>query len=150
MNATNIPSFYEKGSLFHCPSAKFPKGYLTGNNALFSIAMNSKLISDGLSIRTTAILSPSSTVVFLENLQKDEPKVDLAQATTDLGQPSSFASRFSARHAGAGNLVFADGHAESLRGEQVVETHPGPNRGKAILPQERIIWTPNPESDPNN
>ncbi len=147
--ATNVATFYAKGSLFHCPSAKFPKGYLTGNNALFSIAMNSKLISDGVSVRATAILSPSSTVVFLENLLKDETPFDPAQATTELGQPSSFASRFSARHAQSGNLVFIDGHAESLRGNQVVETRPGPNRGKAIVPQVRIIWTPNPETDPN-
>lgn len=148
--ATNTVLFYQKGSLFHCPSAKFPKGYLSGNNALFSTAMNSKLISDGVPVKTTVIIAPSSTVVFLENLLKDEPKVDIAQATTELGQPSSFASRFSARHAGAGNLVFVDGHSQPLRGELVVDTRPGPNRGKAILPQSRIVWTPNPESNPNN
>ncbi|MCI0539688.1 MAG: type II secretion system GspH family protein [Verrucomicrobiales bacterium] len=148
---TNTAGFYSKGSLFHCPSAKFPKGHLAGNNALFSIAMNSKLISNtGLPVKMTAIQLPSATIVFLENLLKDEAKFDLAQATTELGQPSSFANRFSVRHAGSGNLVFADGHAQSLRGSQVIELRSGPNRGKAILPQTRIIWTPDPESNPNN
>ena len=148
---TNIPGFYGKGGLFHCPSAKFPKGYLDGNNALFSLAMNSKLFStvDTL-LKTSAIQLPSATVVFLENLLKEELKFDAAQATTELGQPSSFASRFSVRHAGQGNLVFADGHAESMRGNQVVETRAGPNRGKAILPQTRVIWTSDPEVNPNN
>jgi prepilin-type processing-associated H-X9-DG protein len=79
---------------------------------------------------------------------KDEPKFDAAQATTELGQPSSFASRFSTRHGGSGNLVFADGHAESVR--VMIETRVGPNRGKAILPQTRVIWTPDPEANPNN
>lgn len=113
--------------------------------------MNSKLTSGGgAPVKTSAIQVPASTVVFLENLLKDEPPVDVAQATTELAQPSSFASRFSARHAGSGNLVFADGHAETLRGRLVVETRAGPNRGKAILPQTRIIWTPDPEANPNN
>jgi prepilin-type N-terminal cleavage/methylation domain-containing protein/prepilin-type processing-associated H-X9-DG protein len=147
---TNPSGFYAKGSLFHCPSAKFPKGFLDGNNALFSVAMNSKLMSEiGLPVRMAAIQLPSATVVFLENLLKDEPKFDLAQATTELGQPSSFASRFSTRHGGSGNLAFADGHAQSLPGNQVIEVRPGPNRGKAILPQTRIVWTPDPEANPN-
>jgi prepilin-type N-terminal cleavage/methylation domain-containing protein/prepilin-type processing-associated H-X9-DG protein len=150
---SSVESFYLKGSLFHCPSARFPKGYLTANNALFSVAMNSKLISGSpVPVKTTAIQKPSSTVVFLENLLANETKVDAAQPTTDLGQPSSFASRFSARHAGSGNLVFADGHVETVKGILVVETSAGAggNRGKAIFPQTRIVWTPDPETNPNN
>jgi prepilin-type processing-associated H-X9-DG protein len=113
--------------------------------------MNSKLISGSpIPVKITAIQQPSSTVVFLENLLPDEKKVDAAQATTELGQPSSFATRFSARHLGVGNVVFADGHAESVKGTTIVETRAGPNRGKAILPQTGIIWTPDPEANPNN
>jgi prepilin-type processing-associated H-X9-DG protein len=97
-----------------------------------------------------AIRVPASTVLFLENLLRDEPKVDPAQASTELGQPSSFASRFSARHNLTGVLVFGDGHVECLKGNLVVETKPGGDRGKAIIPQTRIIWTPDPESNPNN
>jgi hypothetical protein len=56
---TNMATFYSKGSLFHCPSAKFPKGYLAGNNALFSTAMNSKLISSvGAPLKISAIQIP--------------------------------------------------------------------------------------------
>lgn len=148
---TNTASFYGQDSLFHCPAAKFPKGHITANNALFSLAMNSKLTTtaDGGQVRVAAIRNPSATVIFLENLLKDEPRVDIGQATTDLGQPSSYASRFSARHTGSGNLVFGDGHAENLKGKMVVETTPGPNKGKAILPQTRVVWTPNPEDNPN-
>jgi prepilin-type processing-associated H-X9-DG protein len=88
-------------------------------------------------------------VIFLENLLSGEAPVDPAQAADNLGQPSSYASRFVARHDGRGNLVFVDGHAEHFRGNEVVETSPGPYRGKAIIPQTRIIWTPNPTDNPN-
>jgi len=144
------PDFYERESFFHCPSTKFPPGYLTGNNPLFSMSMNSKLIEPPLvTLPVTGVVQPSSTVIFLENLLVREQPVDPAQATTDLGQPSSYASRFVARHDAYGNLVFVDGHAESVRGTDVVETKPGPNRGKAILPQQKIVWTPNPSGNPN-
>jgi prepilin-type processing-associated H-X9-DG protein len=112
--------------------------------------MNSKLIGgSAVTIRTGLIIQPSSTVMFLENLLQKEDAVDLAQATTDLGQPSSYASRFAARHDRYGNLVFIDGHAESFRGIEVVDTTSGPNRGKAILPQEKIIWTTDANGNPN-
>ena len=146
----NRAGFYEQQSFFQCPSARWPAGTLTGNNPLFSMSMNSKLIEPPLlTMRSAALQQPSATVVFLENLLAREQPVDPAQATTDLGQPSSYASRFVARHDSRGNLVFADGHAETLRGNDVVETHSGPNRGKAILPQDRVIWTADPLGNPN-
>jgi prepilin-type N-terminal cleavage/methylation domain-containing protein/prepilin-type processing-associated H-X9-DG protein len=148
----NKTEFYLKNSLFHCPVAKFSKDAetTTGGITYFSIAMNSKLIgSGGTTMRVTAIQRPSQTVFFLENrVDSSESKVDPAQSDSDLGQPSSFASRFVARHANMGNLTFVDGHAESLKGSRVVETHPGPGRGKAILPQVGVIWTPNPNDTP--
>ncbi|MEJ5238157.1 DUF1559 domain-containing protein [Limisphaera sp. VF-2] len=142
--------FYSRDSLFHCAAARFPESPETLGNVLFSLAMNSKLRSGAAPVRASAIQRPSQTVVFLENRLPPEPKVDPAQADSDLGQPSSYASRFVARHRNRGNLVFTDGHVESLRGDQVVETTPGsPNKGKAILPQTRIVWTPDPAANPN-
>ncbi|HMP82662.1 MAG TPA: prepilin-type N-terminal cleavage/methylation domain-containing protein [Verrucomicrobiota bacterium] len=143
--------FYAPDSLFHCPNAKFPANPETSPNVLFSISMNSKLIDDGQSsIRTATIKRASQTVIFLENLLTGETRVDPSQSTTDLGQPASYASRFSARHGGSGNLVFVDGHTETLKGRRVVETTAGnPNKGKAIFPQADIIWTPDPNKNPN-
>jgi hypothetical protein len=47
-------------------------------------------------------------------------------------------------------LVFADGHAENLRGNQVIDTATGsPNLGKAFLPQTRVVWTLDPLDNPN-
>jgi prepilin-type N-terminal cleavage/methylation domain-containing protein/prepilin-type processing-associated H-X9-DG protein len=142
--------FYEPQSFFHCPSVRLPPGAITGNNPLFSMSMNSKLIEPPkIVVRAAEVLQPASTVIFLENLLAGEPPVDPAQPTDNLGQPSSYASRFAARHDGRGNIVFVDGHAENFRGGEVVETKSGPFRGKAIIPQIRIVWTPNPDDNPN-
>jgi prepilin-type N-terminal cleavage/methylation domain-containing protein/prepilin-type processing-associated H-X9-DG protein len=152
----NKPDFYNKGSLFHCPAAKFPADAETptGTQAYFSIAMNSKLIGSGsATMRVIAVRQPSQTVFFLENRLLGEPMVDPGQVrdsdpNNNLGQPSSYANRFVARHANVGNLSFVDGHVESLTGFKVVDTTPGPNRGKAILPQVNLIWTPDPNQTP--
>ncbi|MDB6110746.1 MAG: hypothetical protein JWR69_2496 [Pedosphaera sp.] len=147
----NRKSFYDKSSLFHCPSAKFPDNPEIAGDVYFSTAMNSKLIGSAApSIRLGTVAKPSNTAVFLENRLAPEAKVDAAQSSSDLGQPSSFASRFVARHNGSGNLTFADGHAACYKGNKVVETTPNnPNKGKAIMPQVEIVWTIDPDANPN-
>jgi len=68
------------------------------------------------------------------------------------GQPHAYASRFSARHGGSGNLFMADGHAETMRGPKVVDTDPanaGNSYGKSIYPPVDVVWRPDPESNPN-
>jgi prepilin-type N-terminal cleavage/methylation domain-containing protein/prepilin-type processing-associated H-X9-DG protein len=148
---TDKPGFYSKNSLLHCPSATIPPHAELDSFVYFSLAMNSKLIGGGSdTIKATSVQSPTHTVIFLENRLVGEPKVDAAQTDADLGQPSSFANRFAARHLGSGNLTFVDGHSASFKGRSVVETQAGnPNRGKAILPQMQIIWTTDPSMNPN-
>lgn len=141
--------FYSQKSLFHCPNAQFPATATTDTDIYFSIAMNSKLEQGSdLTIKVTTILVPSKTVFFLENLLPGDPLVDAKQATTDLGQPSSSANRFAARHYGRGNITFVDGHSQALKGDQVVQTQSGPGEGGAILPQADIVWTQDPNSTP--
>ena len=146
----NKAPFYATDSLFHCPAAKFPTAPETSGNVHFSLAMNSKLIADGLAtIRVSAIQQPASTVVFLENRLESELNVAWVegQARKDLGQPSSFANRFVARHANVGTLAFIDGHAQALKVDRVVETRAS-GRGGAILPQTDLVWTPDPAATP--
>lgn len=152
--ASDRPAFYQKDSLFHCTSARFPDNPETLGGVYFSMAMNSKLNSGSSGpVKAANFRQPSQTVVFLENRLKGEYMVDPGQssdADPDLGQPASYASRFSARHGKSGNLVFGDGHVESLKGNRVVETTTGsPNKGKAILPQIQVIWTSDPNNSPN-
>jgi len=142
--------FYDNNILFHCPTAKLSGITPLSPYAYFSIAMNSKLIDgSATTIKTSSVKQPSATVFFLENRLDGESMVDAQQATTDLGQPSSYANRFSARHAGSGNLAFVDGHAAGFKGSQVVQTKVGDaNEGKAILPQTEIVWTTDPAVAP--
>lgn len=158
-NPNHKADFYDANSLFHCPTALLNNNagvVQTGPYIYFSIAMNSKLISgstttgSATSIKVSTVRQPSSTVFFLENRLPNETMVDPQQATTDLGQPSSYASRFVTRHGGMGNLAFVDGHAVGFKGRQVVQTTKGdPNEGKAILPQSEIVWTTDPSVSPN-
>jgi prepilin-type N-terminal cleavage/methylation domain-containing protein/prepilin-type processing-associated H-X9-DG protein len=148
---TDKPAFYSTDSLFHCPSAPFTPSTALDSFVYFSTAMNSKLITGAaLTVRINTIKLPSNTVIFLENRLSGDPMVDGNQAKNDLGQPSSFANRFAARHAKSGNLVFADGHAAIYKGTRVVQTEAGSDEGKAIVPQTEIVWTIDPNSNPNN
>jgi len=138
------PDFYDQNKLFHCPTALFPKNAGTDPIAYFSIAMNSKLILRPFTtMRLDSIQQTSATVTFLDNRLPDEVKVHPAQVTNDLGQPSAYATRFVTRHLQSGTLAFADGHVECARGGEVVE------RGYAVYPQTKIIWTADPKLDAN-
>ena len=144
---TRRGEFYDRNIFIQCPSAKFPaQAYrFTYQFAIFSLAMNSHLIraGEGPTIKFVAIEShkPEATVLFLDNLLEGEKVVDPAQENTSLGQPSSFADRFSPRHSKGGNLAFADGHVQWFQGNKVVQTDPGsPLRGGPILPERDIIW----------
>jgi prepilin-type N-terminal cleavage/methylation domain-containing protein/prepilin-type processing-associated H-X9-DG protein len=141
---TDKAGFYARDGLLQCPTALIPKDATLNNNVYFSLAMNSKLIQGS---------APTIKVIFQENRLKGEPMVDPAQVGNNdptLGQPSSYANRFAARHSGVGNLVFTDCHAEGLKGNKVVETTVGsPNKGKAIMPQTTVVWTPDPNVSPN-
>jgi hypothetical protein len=138
--------FYERLSFFHCPSAPLPRVAASSGYpiALFSMAMNSQLIQapNNLTIRFDAIRHSSKTPLFLDNLLEDESRVVPQQDRTNLGQPSAYANRFAGRrHGRFGNIVFDDGHAESLLGEKVVETR-GLNAGWSIVPPVNVFWDP--------
>jgi prepilin-type N-terminal cleavage/methylation domain-containing protein/prepilin-type processing-associated H-X9-DG protein len=146
---TNVARFYERSSFFHCPSASFPREVRDPRYqfAIFSIAMNSQLIKypNIPTIRFARIADPARTPLFLDNLLDGEKKVVKEQENTDLGQPSAYANRFAGRrHLRGGNLVFADGHPQWFRGEDVVETQ-GPNINWAIVPPDKVVWEADPD-----
>jgi prepilin-type processing-associated H-X9-DG protein len=116
------------------------------------MAMNSKLISGTpTTIRASAIQRPSDTAVFVESRLPSETTVDLAPPPTvaSLGQSKAYANRFVGRHDRRGHLVFADGHAGSFPISKVQITTPGGSYGNAWFPQTEIVWTPDPDTDPN-
>lgn len=132
------PSFYEAASLFHCPAAKPPNDI--SFYIYFSMAMNSKLIKLGRPVNVNELCHPESTVMFIDNRLEGEPTVAQEMMGENLGQPSAYATRFSIRHGGTGNIVFWDGHAEPFRGTKVIDTVVGPNYGQAVQPQREIVW----------
>ncbi len=154
------PRFYDKGSVFHCPSARFPEGVEKDGSPFFSLTMNSKLIQPPIqnarcSVNFASIQRPTDTAVFLEaRVRKDEYRVNDGQLNSSVGQPSTYASRFAARHARSGNIAFGDGRVATYKGPAVVETRPGRRCGEAIWPLGpsgefgQIIWRPDPLDDP--
>ena len=144
----NPMDFYYKASLFHCPSARFSGLAETYPN--FSYAMNSKLMVPGANVVTyTALQEPTRTPFFIDTGVPGERRI--AGQKPYNGQPHAFASRFSARHGGSGNLGMADGHVETRRAEKVVDINPANTNsyGKSIFPPVDIVWRPDPESNPN-
>jgi len=140
--------FYRRESLFHCPAARIPPEASEPGSliARFSIAMNSQLIEypHVPTINFNRIQGEETrTVLFLDNLLKEEKKVDPAQESDNLGQPAGYADRFSARHGNGGNVAFADGHVSWFPGHKVVETNPqSPLRGWPVMPPVDIVWEP--------
>jgi prepilin-type processing-associated H-X9-DG protein len=116
------------------------------------MAMNSKLFRDTTTpVKAGSVQRPSDTVIFVESRLPSELMVDLAPAPqpASLGQSKAFANRFVGRHEKRGNLVFIDGHAGSFSINTVQSTAPGPSRGNAIIPQTDIVWTADPNDNPN-
>lgn len=162
-------AFYNRrSSIWHCPEAMFPDRVETSPRVFFSIAMNSKLIRpgnvntiDGVnSVSFNSIQLPSKTVAFLDALVSEkEPYVlknSILLRAWELGQPSAHASRFAPRHDHQGWIGFFDGHVQLYHGTNVVETRPGSSLGGAIFPlppndpKKHLIWSPNPNSNPND
>ena len=153
--------FYASGNIFHCPRARFSDVAATYPN--FSLAMNSKLMRDfeaapigdpnasdsrfGAVCWMSNIKDPARTVLFADNGVRDEPKLCPAQQNY-AGEPKTSAAQFPGRHNGGGNMAFADGHVQTVRGKDVVEMEPGPHHGKAIYPPREVVWCPDPAMVP--
>ena len=149
LNATTQKEFYTDPGIFHCPSAKLPAP--SALYPFFSMSMNSKLISSAATsgVKAGSVQRPSDTVAFLENCLSTEAMLPpQPPALTDLGQASSYASRFVLRHEKRGTLVFLDGHARNFSAPEVMVMS-GANYHKAYFPQAGIVWTPDPTADAN-
>jgi len=153
--------FYSSGKIFHCPRARFSDVAATYPN--FSLAMNSKLMRDfertppgadpnaslrfGGVCRLSDIKDPARTVLFADNGVRDEAKLYSGQPDYT-GEPKTSAGQFPGRHNDGGNIAFAAGHVQTVRGKDVVEMESGPHHGKAIHPPREIVWCPDPAMVP--
>ena len=130
------------------PGAPYPGLEKRLGAPAFAVGMNSRLQrkgEDGLKKqgKFDQIQEPSKTVVFLERGLPNDKQTIPAQRGFD-GSPKANARAFAARHAQKGCLIFADGHAELHAASDLITAG-----GGIIVPQKSIVWTLNPDDDPN-
>ena len=145
--ATKPAGFYDKGSLFFVPAAKYPSTKLT--KPLFAVSMNSKLhdstiVPNDNTVRMANFQDPSRTVIFQEAGLPSETVLPGQSASNYDGQSKSYASRTVARYNGETLMLMADGHVESYAGKDVVAAN-----GKSFEPQSlgKVYWTMDPSLD---
>jgi prepilin-type N-terminal cleavage/methylation domain-containing protein/prepilin-type processing-associated H-X9-DG protein len=139
--------FYRKQNVFVCPAADFTHRNPTGPN--FSLAWNSQLIFENERILASSVLEPSRTALMLDTGVPGEKQFHPNQRTYD-GQPKGFASRFSTRHRGGGNILMVGGNVGRWAGEKVVNTKGSDSKtlGRDIFPPVDVVWTRDPAEAP--
>lgn len=140
--------FYQDSYPLYIKGAPYPKSDKKLSKPYFAFGMNSRLqrkSEDGIKQQGTiaAILKPASTVVFLERGLPKDKKVSKIQGGFDAGAKAN-PRAFAARHNQKGILLFADGHTEVHALSDLVD-----KSGRIIFPQDNIVWTPDPDQDPN-
>jgi prepilin-type N-terminal cleavage/methylation domain-containing protein len=146
----NPAAFYQPGSIFFVPAAKYASTKLTA--PLFALAFNSKLLTSSItSLRLQNIMLPAQTVLYQEAGLPGETQ--LPGQSTYTTQSYSYASRTAARYNGNTILTFCDGHADVFAGSAVVAStgkayfvaYPGAFPAGAA----RIYWEYDPTVSPN-
>ena len=141
-------AMYNESYPLFIPGAPYPSASKRLGSPAFAVGMNSRLQrkgEDGLKKagRFEQIMEPVKTVVFLERGLPNDKKTIPSQSGFD-GSPKANAGAFAARHAQKGCLIFADGHAELHAASDLITVG-----GGIIVPQTSIVWTLNPDVDPN-
>jgi prepilin-type N-terminal cleavage/methylation domain-containing protein/prepilin-type processing-associated H-X9-DG protein len=164
--ANSKEAFYSKANLLFVPAAKYPDN--SNSMAYFGIGMNEKLYpveesqdaGTTVAVRLASIQMPSRTVVFMEvGLPDENPLPGQSKGAyngSPLASPANTAARYSQPSGGTSedkmqsktNIVFADGHAESLPAADVIQ-----QGGQAHMPQleqyggrGKVSWTQDPEA----
>lgn len=148
LGTSNPAGMYLESYPLHIPGAPYPRGDKRLGKPLFAVAMNSRLqrkAEDGVKKqgKYEQIQEPAKTVVLMERGLPNDKKTMPAQSGFD-GSPKANPGAFAARHAQKGCLIFADGHAELRAASELITSG-----GGIIVPQSSIVWTLNPDDDPN-
>lgn len=139
---------YSVSHPLYIPGAPYPTGAKRLAEPSFAVAMNSRLQredEDGVKRqgRLAHIEEPSRTVVLLERGLPKDKKTMPAQRGFN-GSPKAKPRAFAARHNQKGCLIFADGHAELHAASDLMT-----EGGEILTPQTSIVWTFDPDEDPN-
>ncbi len=146
--ASNPATFYQNSYPLFLPGAPYPKSDKKLGKPYFAIAMNSRLQrknDEGIKIRgrLVNIQNPVQTVIFLERGMPGDKKTNPGQRGFD-ARPKANPRSFVARYNGKGLLIFADGHIEVFAVSDLISSS-----GNIKVPQMDVIWTNDPDDDPN-
>lgn len=146
--ADNPEAFYQDDYPLYVPGAPYPKGDKKFKRPYFAIGMNSRLQrknDDGVKDQETlaSIQVPADTVAFLERGLPGDERFSKAQRSFN-GNPKANPRAMAHRHNRRGLLLFFDGHVELRQASEVIE-----RTGRIKYPQREVIWTRDPEEDPN-
>jgi prepilin-type N-terminal cleavage/methylation domain-containing protein len=149
--AARPKEFYAQTYPLYIRGAGYPGESKRLEKPFFALAMNSRLQrkadddESALKVRGKfhAILNPGRTVLFFERGLPNDKKTIPAQAGYD-GAPKGNPRNFAARYNQKGMLVFADGHIEMFQASDLMNAG-----GQIKVPQDRIVWTCDPDDDPN-
>jgi prepilin-type N-terminal cleavage/methylation domain-containing protein len=148
LGLSNPAGLYDKSHPLYIPGAPYPGRSGSLGTPTFTVGMNSRLQrkdEGGIKKqgRMEQIQEPAKTVVLLERGMPKDKQTMPAQRGFD-GSPKANPRAFAARHNQKGCLIFADGHAQLHAASDLLT--PG---GGVIFPQTAIVWTLNPDDDPN-
>jgi type II secretory pathway pseudopilin PulG len=147
---SNPHAFYSKENMLYLPGAVYPDSDKKLREPLFAIAINTKLHRkdpDGKKKQTkmSDVVNPSRTVIFLEQGLPSEERTLPVQSKKDYdGSCKGSAKSFVGRYGGHGILLFLDSRAEAVDAHDLLT-----ETGAFPFPQSGVIWTANPEEDPN-
>jgi len=147
-HANSPQRMYDDHYPLYLPGAPYPKSNKKLGKPYFAIGMNSRLQrkdDEGIKIRGTlsSIQAPQRTVVFLERGMPGDKKTNPGQRGFDAGAKAN-PRAFAARYNGKGLLIFADGHVEAFAVSDLIS-----NGGQIVVPQNNVVWTRDPDDDPN-
>jgi Tfp pilus assembly protein PilE len=151
--ASTPRAFYTKESMLFLPGATYPDSDKKIREPLFAIAINTKLHrkdpKDPSGKKKTAkvadVVNPQRTVAFLEQGLPSEERTLEVQSKKDYdGSCKGSAKSFVGRYGGQGILLFIDSHAEPVDARDLLT-----ETGAFPFPQSNVIWTSNPEDNPN-
>jgi prepilin-type N-terminal cleavage/methylation domain-containing protein/prepilin-type processing-associated H-X9-DG protein len=111
-----IDNYNSGKSIFKCLTAKLDPTLDPNIRVIFQYGQNSKALDglpDGTVLKSSMVINPSAFVGYSEGrlLSAETPYYGTPLNATDLGTPQVYTTRFSARHSGGSDIVFADGHA---------------------------------------
>jgi prepilin-type N-terminal cleavage/methylation domain-containing protein/prepilin-type processing-associated H-X9-DG protein len=142
---------YHTKNIFECPAVNWAGMPSPLTRPYFGYAINSKLNqtmttatikqldqgTGGPNNSNHRMVDTTTVAMFLDTIAlPSEPKA-FATEGAKYGSPKSYTTRISARHANTCNIVFFDGHVETVQLAQLLDSSSGKN-----ITTSPVIWDP--------